>query len=948
MKTRRKISPSVSSLHSQEPFPSASKISSDVHFLGDILGETIIRQAGPQMFELEEKLRLLSKKARSSNHASRASAQNEISELVSKLTLDECLVMLHSFSTYFQLVNLIEDRHRARVLREREVAGERQGGVRHHRVPESVYDLVLTLKEHGYSLQKTLDFFRTLRIDLVFTAHPNEARRRTVLEKTYKLTSLLSELDQRVSLTPFEKSQIIQKIRAHVESLWQTDEVRNRELTVMDEVKIGLYYMKEIVFPLIPVFYDRIENAIETAYGKSNSVSPYVFFGSWRGSDRDGNPNVTPELTLQTVKMLRDSVLRLYDEKLFDMTDKLSESVHITGFSKELLDSLETEKQLRPDVWEEIKGSNLFEPYRSKLTFMHNRLMATLHETNQIRYKSSHEFVNDLKLIENSLVENGAELTAQSFVKPLIRQVETFGFEFASLDVRQHSAKHQQVVTQLLKDSGFAEDYGSLPENRKIELLNELILERSQFKILNGRSLSDMEARRHYSTFEMIRMVHDEYSPDAIRTYIISMCSGASDVLEVLFLMKLAGLYDPVSRKSSLDIVPLFETIEDLRNCVAIMSGLLDNESYSHQILFRGNSQETMLGYSDSTKDGGYLTSRWELYKAERDLSRLFNSRGVQLKFFHGRGGSVSRGGEPTIDAIRSEPVETYSGKIKITEQGEVIPSNYSSVEIAIRHLEQISFGMALAMLDHESDSIRAEIDWSEYMEEISGANREKFTDFIYETKMFRDYFLKATPIRELALLKVSSRPVSRSGTVEIEDIRAIPWVFSWTQNRHLIPGWYPVGYALSQFIASHRKKGLGILRRMYNEWLFFRTVLDNVQMILIKTDLMIAELYSKLEDDPKARSIVFGEFKNQLETSVKSILQVTRQSSLLEHNKLLKRSIEVRNPYIDPMNHIQVRLLKENRTEKERPKDATGRDVIDTAILMSIVGIASGMKNTG
>ncbi|MDG6995533.1 MAG: phosphoenolpyruvate carboxylase [Nitrososphaerota archaeon] len=949
MNSSRKRSRNVQPFRSKEPFPSASKISADVHLLGDILGETIIQQEGQRMFDLEERLRLLSKRARSQKPGKRAATEKEITEFVSKLSLDECLVMLHSFSTYFQLVNLIEDRHRVRVLREREVAASRSKDHR-RRVPESAYDLVFTLKEHGYSIEDVIDFFKNLRIELVFTAHPNEARRRTVLEKTYKLTELLAALDLENNLTPFERSQIVENIRAYVSTLWQTDEVRERDLTVTDEVKIGLYYMKEIVFPLIPIMYARFEDALDRAYGESRTIPTYIFFGSWRGSDRDGNPNVTPDLTFQTAKMLRSAIMKLYDEKLFDLTDKLSQSVHISDLSKELQESIDREKELRPDVWEEIKRSNLYEPYRTKLTFMHNKLMAALNESAEPRYASASEFVNDLKLIYDSLVWAGAELVARTFVLPLIRQAETFGFEFAALDVRQHSAKHQLVVSEILKSSGIKEDYGTLGENEKINLLNGLIF-RSEPVLVEAKSLTDSEARLYFSTFKMIKQIQDQLSPNAIKSYVISMCSDVSDVLEVLLLMKIVGLYDPASKKSGLDIVPLFETIDDLRSCTSVMSELLDLKSYSNQLALRGNSQEVMLGYSDSTKDGGYLTSRWELYKAERDLSRLFSSRGIPLKFFHGRGGSVSRGGEPTIDAIRSEPAEAYSGRIKITEQGEVIPSNYSSVEIAIRHLEQISFGMALAMLDRKSRtrSIKQnEPTWFSYVEEMSNTNREKFTKFIYKTKEFRDYFLNATPIRELAMLKVSSRPVSRRGTIEIEDVRAIPWVFSWTQNRHLIPGWYPIGYALDQFSRAHGKEGLSTLRRMYRDWLFFRTVLDNVQMILIKTDLMISELYSNLEEDQKARRIVFGEFKRQLELSVKTILTITGQSTLLERNRLLRHSIEVRNPYIDPMNHIQVRLLKENRIQISRPKDLTGRDIIDTAILLSIVGIASGMKNTG
>ena len=954
-----------------------------------MLGQVIIENEGERAFALEEQLRRLSKIARRTG-ANHGRTRRRISEFVSNLSHEECLQMIHSFSVYFQLVNLLEDRHRERVLRQREAmllseanysaevghTGKERTNSKssRSRVAESAYDLIFTLQEHGFTMEQTLEFFKGLQIELVFTAHPNEARRRTVIEKSAELQKLLFELDTRKGMTPFETSKIVDQVKSHVTSLWQTDEVRNREVSVMDEVKIGLHYLRGIIFPLVPLVYDRFEDALVRAYGSSAKqrissyrVPPFFFFGSWRGSDRDGNPNVTPRITLDALALLRRAIIELYDEKLFNLTHILSQSINITGFSRELIEGLELDKSALPGVWEEIKVANQTELYRSKLTLMHNKLIASIPGGGVKRrrrgrseeeeggtpetpsYPDASEFLSDLEQIRDSLIQNSAGVVARTFVEPLIRQVETFGFEFSALDVRQHSKKHELLLTELLRANGVAQDYSSLGEDERVRLLSALIENSSKppIKLPETRQSASDEVLQHFETFKMIAEAHERYSENCIKTYIISMCSGASDILEVLLLMKIAGLFD-LDSFSGLDIVPLFETIEDLRNCTEVMNALCELPVYKRQLTLRGNHQEVMLGYSDSTKDGGYITSRWELYKAERNLSVLFKRMKIGLSFFHGRGGSVSRGGESSIDAIRSQPAESYSGRIKITEQGEVIPSNYSSVALASRHIEQIAFGMALAFLDRNQHGRSPHLQhprWNKVMEEISERNHARYRELVYETKEFRDYFEKTTPIRELALMKISSRPVSREGgSIRIEDIRAIPWVFSWTQNRHLIPGWYPCGYAL-QGVISNRKK-LSELKRMYREWFFFRTVIDNLQMILIKADLNIAEVYSQLEENGSARDKVFNEFRSQYELAVRTLLLITGQKEILEENRLLRHSIRVRNPYIDPLNYVQARLLREKREEAIYPEQV--RQQISLGLLLSIVGIASGMKNTG
>lgn len=928
-----------------EPLPSQDRISRDIHLLGDILGKTIIEQEGQNIFELEEKLRNLAKKTRISKGPRSRALQKKANDLVSKMSYRECLAIVHSFSTYFQLVNVVEDHHRVMTLRDREAKfdrvtrGKRQTPVR---VAESAFDLAFTLKENGLSFEEAVRFFNDLKIELVFTAHPNEARRRTVLEKSFHITDILAQLETSSGMTRHDREELILKLSGHVQALWQTDEVRSRDVTVMDEVKIGLYYMREIVFRTIPEVYSRFEDALQRAYGKPTKLSPFVFYGTWRGSDRDGNPNVTPEITLEAAELMRKTIIDLYDQKLFDLTEKLSESGKVTSFGSELLKSIEAEKAVMPDVWTAIQEANQFEPYRAKLTFMHNRLEHTLSGGALPRYKKSSEFLSDLQMIYDSLLENKGKAVAEAFVLPLLRQVQTFGFEFASMDVRQHSAKHERIVSEILGQAGISK-YSEMSEPEKTRLLTSLILEGRQIVI--PEKWIDSEAEQNFEVFRMIKQVHERFSENSIKTYIVSMCGAESDLLEILFLMKLTSLVDLETSRSELDIVPLFETIEDLRDCDGIMDSLLKNEAYSRQLSLRGNSQQIMLGYSDSTKDGGYITSRWELYKAERNLASLFEKYQIKLKFFHGRGGSVSRGGEPTIDAIRSEPPLAYSGTIKITEQGEVIPSNYSTVGLAVRHIEQIVFGMALAMLDKKKGDEHLREEWVNSVEELSRENFRRFRALIYDTPEFREYFENATPIRELTLLRIGSRPVSRAGTIAIEDVRAIPWVFSWTQNRHLLPGWYSAGSVLDSFV-SRKENGLEILRQMYEQWFFFKTVIDNLQMIMIKADMMIAALYAGLEDNPEIRERMFNSIKSEFELSKKRILELTRQRQLLEKNTVLRYSIEVRNPYIDPMNYVQVRLLREKRSREQKSKET--EDLILTGIQQSIVGIASGMKNTG
>jgi phosphoenolpyruvate carboxylase len=928
----------------EPPIDTQDRLRYWIRTLGNLLGETIIEQEGQELFDLEEEIRALAKAWRAGDRL----AQHQITTLVSILVeeVPRALAVLKAFTTYFQLVNLAEEAQRVHILRRRADAAYEQKMP----MPETLANAALRLQAEGLSTEEVRDLVAGLLIMPVFTAHPTESKRRTVLYKLKTIANILREMDT-VDLLHSEREEKEQQLRENIVLLWQSDEMRDRPPTVMDEVRNGLYFFEETLFDLVPRIYREMERALDGAYpGEPFELPPFLRYGSWVGGDRDGNPFVKVETTEETLRAQKDAVLELYDREVEALYDHLSSGRNRVGFSQAFLESLARDFALVPGEEREVLDRFEQEPYRQKLIMMFRRLEATRaenrkpwreREPNPRAYAGAAEFLADLRLIDESLKENKGERLAHGRLWDLIRQVEVFGFHLATLDIRQHSDRHRAAMAEVLARYGLADHYERMEEAERVALLQREI---AGLRPLTARLDFGDETNETVALFRLIRRARQIVGPDAIQTYIISMTTQVSHVLEVLLFARDAGLF------GAIDVVPLFETIEDLRAAPQIMTQLFQNEVYQRHLAALGNRQQIMIGYSDSNKDGGYLMANWMLFQAQRGLARVCDDFGVKLTLFHGRGGTVGRGGGPANRAILAQPPESVRGRIKLTEQGEVISGRYSNRDIAHRHLEQLV--TAVMLTSGRRPHYEQEVLWAAIMDELSETAYRKYRALV-EKPAFLHFFHEATPIDQISLLNIGSRPARRKATTDISDLRAIPWVFAWTQSRVNLPSWYGVGAALEEWSQAEDSAGDGEaarlvrLREMYQSWPFFRTVLDNVQMGLCKGDMPIASLYAELTD-AETRRQVFDDILDEYERTKRLVLAVTGFGELLENESWLQRSIKLRNPYVDPLNYIQVALLERLRAQpdpKERP--ANTRAMRD-AVLLSVNGVAAGLQNTG
>lgn len=915
-----------------------------IRTLGNLLGETIIEQEGKQLFDLEEEMRALAKAWRAGDRL----AQRNIRRLVLNLVDDmpQALAVLKAFTTYFQLVNLAEEAQRVQILRRRAFVAYERG------IPmaETVTNAVRRLQAEGLSAAEVRQILGDLLIMPVFTAHPTEAKRRTVLYKLKTITNLLRELDS-VDLLQVERAEKEQQLRENIVLLWQSDEMRDRPPTVMDEVRQGLYFFEETLFDLVPRIYREMERALADAYpGEQFTVPPFLRYGSWVGGDRDGNPFVKVDVTEETLRAQKDTVLKRYEQEVEALYDHLSSGRNRVGFSTAFLESLQRDFVLVPDHEREVLDRFEQEPYRQKLIMMFRRLGATRAENrtpwrsrvaNPRAYATAADFLADLRLISDSLEQNKGERLAHGGLADLIRQVEVFGFHLVTLDMRQHSARHRSAMAEVLARYGLAAHYETMGEAERVALLSREIAGR---RPLTARLDFGEETNETVELFRLIRQARQIIGPETVQTYIISMTTQVSHVLEVLLFGRDAGLF------GAIDVAPLFETIEDLRAAPQIMAKLFQNRVYHEHIAQRGNRQQIMIGYSDSNKDGGYLMANWMLYQAQRGLAKVCDEYGIKLMLFHGRGGTVGRGGGPANRAILAQPPESVRGRIKLTEQGEVISGRYSNVDIAHRHLEQLI--TAVILTSGRRPRYEHELDWAALMDELSETAYGKYRGLV-EKPSFLQYFHEATPIDHISLLNIGSRPTRRKATTGISDLRAIPWVFAWTQSRMNLPSWYGVGTALEQWIqggteqntppSDEPSKRLARLNEMYQSWPFFRSVMDNVQMGLCKGDMAIASLYAELTD-AETRQQIFSDVLDEYERTKQVVLAVTGYSELLENEQWLQRSIKLRNPYVDPLNYIQVALLERLHQQPDTPNAHS----MHNAILLSVNGVAAGLQNTG
>ncbi|HTR80281.1 MAG TPA: phosphoenolpyruvate carboxylase [Bacteroidota bacterium] len=916
----------------------------NVRLLGNLLGQVIEEQEGHELFDLEERIRLTSKQLRQRFDLSQ---QRKLKRLVENMKPSDMAKVVRAFAAYFQLTNTAEQHYRIQRSRDYQLRHPSTG---YHGSLQQTFE---RLKSRNVPEKEIADLFSRLLITPVFTAHPTEAARRTVLEKHSRIWKLLEALDND-KLGQTERADLERAIKRHITSLWQTEETRSYNISVLDEVYNGVYYFRSILYDAIPKFYRTLENAVRESYpALSSSVPSFIKFGSWIGGDRDGNPHVTAEMTWKTMQRQAKTILELHLRAVDELFVEHSESTRLIGGNEELLQSIRDDRVLLGKPAQVRSDDEL---YRVKLAFIYRRLQFRIDYLEEdashaeLMYHSSAEMLKDLYILDRSLRAHKGELQADGLLKDLIRNVETFGFHLATLDVRQHRTVHHETVSELFKQRNL--DYIALSNEARADCLTAEIL-KPGVPSFDETRLTQMTAET-LSTFRKIKRIQTEIDEHAIRSYIISMTESAADVLEVLYLMKCTGLCSTAQREtvSAIDIAPLFETTKDLDAAPAIMEYLYKNEAYRRHLDSRKRRQEIMIGYSDSAKEGGIVSSHWSLYKAQRLLTKVSQLADVDWFFFHGRGGTVGRGGGPEYEAILSQPAHSLNAKIKITEQGEVISLKYAHPTIAQRSLELTTSAMLIAnipMAHYDPVFDKNRDNWFGAMDEISQHSYEDYRCTVYGRQEFVSYFAQATPIEEITKMQIGSRPSRRVATERIEDLRAIPWGFGWMQSRHVLPGWLGAGEGLRKFIygraAAPNRKRLVLVRQMYQQWQTFRSLIDNMQMILAKADFTIAKEYALLVQPKEMGKKIFNELKRHFDLTREMILLVTNQKEILDNNEMLQRSIELRNPYVDPLSYIQIELL--HRIHEDELTQSAQNDLEET-IFLSINGIAAGLRNTG
>jgi len=902
-------------------------LSDDVYLLAGLLGDVIQSLAGEEAFALEEEVRALAKEMRSGD----AGASLRLEEIIHGADTADLRILIRAFTNYFQLINLSEDNERIRRLQRREHAepeSPRRGSIR---------EAVIGLARRGVDAETMASLLAGAQVRMVLTAHPTEARRRTVIDKLARIFSVIRDLDERRAL-PYELDRARTRLAATIAELWSSNEIRSAKPTVLDEVRAVLVYFGSTFVEVIPEIYRDLEEALHECYPDAQiAVPPFLTFGSWIGGDRDGNPFVTPEATVEALAIMRTAALANLDGRLTGLSGRLSVSELMTSPATVLEPLLDAYRRMFPDLGAELREINAGEPYRQAVTLMRERLRAT-RDRREGGYRVAAELVADLRQVEASLVAQSAGMITGGELHDVIRLVEVFGFDFATLDVRDHANRHAMALHHVFAITGVEPDYESLDEERRCRLLLAEIESRRPLVPIDLDTLPDA-AREVVETFRTIRWLVNYEHPDAIRTYIISGTEAPSDMLEVLLLMKETKLAGPGGEDARLRIAPLFEEGETLRQATRTMDTLLGYEPYATALRTSGGHQEIMIGYSDSNKDVGYLASTWELQQAQKGLAAFLSRRGIPFIFFHGRGGSVGRGGGPTNVAIQALPPHTVEGRIKMTEQGEVISARYSTLQIAHREIELALGAILIRSVDLENPRLQGEgSQFAFTMEAMADRSATVYRDLVYGDPDFVTFFREATPIDAIARLQLGSRPAKRTASDRIQDLRAIPWVFSWTQARIILPGWYGLGTALTEAID---RNGIDLLRAMERDWPFFRATISNAELAMAKADMLIAERYVKLVTSDAIRDRIWGRIRQEYGLAEAALLQIREQEHLLDREAVLQRSVRRRNPYVDPLSLIEIELLKRLR------RDPSDEDVVNT-LHLAVNGIAGGLRNTG
>jgi phosphoenolpyruvate carboxylase len=903
----------------------------DIRLFGRILGDTVREQSGEAVFDTVEHIRQNSVRFRRDEDVT---ARRDLEATLNSLPPTEALQIIRAFGFFSHLANIAEDQHHIRRTRAHHLTASapREGTMTH---------ALARAREAGIPPARLRAFFASAMVVPVLTAHPTEVRRKSMIDREMEIADLLDERD-RLPLTAAELAANEAALRRAVLTLWQTNLLRRTRLRVIDEIANGVSYYDHTFLSELPRFYADLEEELANAeIAPADSLPSFLRIGSWIGGDRDGNPFVTEEVLRAALRAQSGRALKYYLDELHLLGGELSLDSRLVGIT----DALEELAARSPDR----SANRQDEPYRRAITGIYARLAATARVLDHLEaaqhavgdvppYRDSGELLADLAILDGSLVDNGSGILAEGRLKNLRRAVDAFGFHLAALDLRQNSDAHARTLGEMLGLVQPDLDYAGFAEPERIRLL---LAELGTARPLSSAFLSySAETASELAILRATAEAHRRYGRACVPHYVISQTTGVSDILETAVLLKEAGLLRPREGVLDLDIVPLFETIDDLRHCGKVMDELLGLSEYMRLLESRDRVQEVMLGYSDSNKDGGFLTSGWELYKAELALVEVFRRHDVGLRLFHGRGGSVGRGGGPSYQAILAQPAGAVQGAIRITEQGEVIASKYSNPELGRRNLEILAAATLEATLLHP-ETAETRPAYLEAMEFLSAEAYRAYRSLVYETDDFDRFFRESTVIGEIANLNIGSRPSSRRASARIEDLRAIPWVFSWAQCRLMLPGWYGFGSAVKAWLEAQPNSGMRMLQRMYREWPFFQMLLSNMDMLLAKSDIAIASRYAELVSDAELRDRVFSRLRVEWQTVVDALLRIMGQQSLLESNPLLARSIRNRFPYLDPLNHMQVELLK-----RYRAGDTDENVVI--GIHLTINGLAAGLRNSG
>ncbi len=928
--------------------PNDKALRSRVKLLGSLLGNVLNEQAGGHVYTTVESLRKGYISLRKKNSPGK---QKQLAHLINQLDPDTLATVIRAFSIYFSLVNIAEEayQHQQR----------RKAKIRRQPIEGSFEHTINSFTSEGVEAHELQELLNELTYTPVITAHPTESKRRSVMENLRKIFKSSEALDD-PRLAKEERAELVQILQNQIQVLWKTDEMRSHKPKVEDEIRLGLHYARESLFKAVPQVYRDLEHALAKHFPTDDAGNPtvtvpsYLRFGSWIGGDRDGNPFVKPSTTVNALLMQAKVILIEYLSRINRLEKELTHSTHFCQVSEEFETAMLQDAALQARVFGDKSERFITEPYRRRLQMIRFRLKKNLFHMKDIvadkdaakhedAYSNEEDLIHDLNVISRSLISHGDRACSDGLLKDLIRLVESFGFYLFKLDIRQESTHHSDAVNEILELAAAGTHYAKLDEAQRVHLLAELIETPPSIDWKNV-SLS-ANTQEIIDVFKVMYDMRETLSDKCFGAYVISMTHEASHVMEVMLLATLTGLANHKKQQCHISIAPLFETIEDLEKIQPVMSSLFENRIYRDLLIFSDNLQEIMLGYSDSCKDGGILASIWNLYEAQTSITELANQHSIQLRLFHGRGGTVGRGGGPTHESILSQPTGTVHGQIKFTEQGEVLSFKYSNIVTAAYELTVGSTGLIKAsrcLIDPPTDDRN---DYLGIMDMLADTGEQCYRTLTEKTPGFLDYFYEATPVSEIGLMNIGSRPSHRKkGDRSKSSVRAISWVFGWAQARHTLPAWFGIGTALEQW-RNNDPTRLAKLQNMYINWPFFRSLISNTQMALFKAEMSIAKEYSSLCEDQKTAAIIYQIITQEHQRTVHQILNIINATELLEENPSLLLSLKRRNPYLDPLCHIQVRILRRYRSLTD---ESAEKQELLKPLLRSINAIATGMRNTG